>query len=770
MDLYDLLVTGRIDTKKTRLVYGDYVIVPLKRKSVTIKGEVKRPGIYEIIGEEGIKELIEFAGGFESGAYLDRAQVKRFEINLGERFFDLNLKQILDPPENNFPLLDGDEVNIFPAVQERRPIVSILGEGIMRPGVYEYRDGLTVQDLIEQAEGLKESAYLERADLVRTQDDFTKKLSIFSLQDLYLRAEDGRFVLKDGRESNFSLEKMDEITIYSDFEMRGQDKFVTLEGHVKNHGRFVLPENMTLFDLIFSRGGFQDEEFKKSAFLELGHVFRKIPGQVDEEILTFNLGDLLAGNPGENMGLEDGDRVVIYAYEILEEKPFVTIEGLVNKPGRYNLSKNLTMEDLILLAGGLRPDAYIVEAIIGRLKPGMDEAVKSLIIPIRENFSTLSPDQKTLLEAYDEIVVRNTPEGEPMPVVSVRGEVKYPGNYSLPSRSTRIATIIQRSGGLKISAFPEGAVLFRRADVITMSPNSNPVLEKVSINLKKALLNPTGKFDLILENGDYIYVPPNPMTVEVKGAVNKPALFQFRTGAKINDYIEMAGGFAPGADRSELIVQLPNQEAARRKMFLFFKLNMKVLPGSVIEVPFRGAEQAAEYVEVRGAVVRPMLIQYRERETLDYYIDLCGGYKRDADIYDVVVHGAEGQAVERYGIGLFNPVIQPGSVIAVPYVDESRTRAPVQVGEVEVRGAVRFPMAVRFVAGKPLSYYIGFCGGFQANSDALNMIIRYPDGSLVERGGEADFSPEIVPGCILEIPIIEEVSDQGEADNAQRSR
>jgi protein involved in polysaccharide export with SLBB domain len=519
VDLYEFLITSKLDIKKSRILYGDYVLVPLKAKSVTIKGEVKRPGIYELIGNEGIKELIGFAGGLASNAYLKRIQIRRFEISAGEKFIDLDGESILNDPNQNFTLADGDRVTLFPNIVVRRRMVEIQGEGIKRPGVYQYTSGMTVKDLIEQAEGLKEDIYLERADLVRTAEDFSKMLTIFSLKDLYKEESPGHYVYTGAEEKNFKLKEMDQIMTYSSYEIKGKDKYVTLEGHVKEPGKYILPENMTLYDLIFSRGGFQDEDFKKRGYLELAHIFRKTSGELGESLISFNLGKLLAGDPSENVKLEGEDKIFIYTYEAMKTKPFVTIEGLVKRPGVYDLSENMTLEDLILVAGGLRPDAYKVEAVIartGRGKGGSEGEKKeapariaTVVVPIKENFAVLPEPEKTRLEIYDKVVIRNLPEWEPLPVATVEGQVVYPGSYSLESREERISGIIRKCGGLKKEAFPEGAVLYRRKNIIEMTRERQEGSEKVAINLKEALNNPGSPYDLVLKDDDRIYIPYN---------------------------------------------------------------------------------------------------------------------------------------------------------------------------------------------------------------------------------------------------------------------
>ncbi|GAH61722.1 unnamed protein product, partial [marine sediment metagenome] len=287
-------------------------------------------------------------------------------------------------------------------------------------------------------------------------------------------------------EKNFALKELDQINIYSSYEMKGKEKYVTVEGQVKEPGTYILPENMTLYDLIFSRGGFQDKDFRKRTYLELAHVFRKIPGELEERVCTFNLRKLLEGDPEENMSLEDSDRVMIYSYETMETKPYVTIEGLIKRPGTYQLAENITLEDLILLAGGLRPDAYKVEAVIARMGPGAEEEgqrkVATIVVPVPSDFAIIPDEDKTPLETYDKIVIRNLPEWEPSSVVSVEGQVKYPGSYSLEVKEERISSIARRVGGFKKEAYPEGATLFRRKDIIEMSRERQQQREKVRAN------------------------------------------------------------------------------------------------------------------------------------------------------------------------------------------------------------------------------------------------------------------------------------------------
>ena len=759
VDLYDFLLTGEIDTKKSRIRYNDYIIVPLKGKSVTITGEVKRPGIYEITGDEGIKNLVQFAGGLTSNAYLKRCQIRRHEISVGEKYIDLNIESIFNDHQDDFALVDGDEVTIFPNIVVRKRMVEIIGDGIKRPGTYEYLPGMTIKDLIEKAEGMKEAVFLERADLVRTEEDFSKRLTVFSLKDLFKRDKKNSYVYSGNEKKNFKLIEMDQITIYSSYEMKGEDKHVTLIGHVKEPGTYILPENMTLYDLIFSKGGFQDEGFKKRAYLDLAHIFRKVSGDLEERVITFNLGKLLEGNLEENSSLEDSDRVRIYSYETMETKPFVSIEGLVKRAGIFPLAENMTLEDLILIAGGLRPDAYKVEAVIARMQPEEAEGQKkvaTIVVPVESNFASILDEEKTRLETYDKVVIRNLPEWEPSPVVSVEGQVKYPGSYSLEETEERVSSIIRRAGGLKKTAYSEGGVLFRRKDIVEMTRERQNEKRKISINLREALGNPGGPNDFILKDGDQIFVPYNPGIVEVKGAVKNPSFLQYREGKKMDYYIKLCGGYHQEADKSNTIAYLPNNAAYMKKRFLFFRSSPSILPGSTIEVPFkgeipfRGEEKSIEIVEVRGAVQKPTLAQYRAKGRLDYYINLCGGLTQNADIENIVIYLPSGSSIERKGALTFNPEILPGSIVEIPV---RRVEREFETGAVRVRGAVMRPSLIRYRAGEKYNYYIDFCGGLTQNADIENIVIYLPSGSSIERKGALTFNPEILPGSVIEVPL-----------------
>jgi protein involved in polysaccharide export with SLBB domain len=599
VDLYDFLLNGKLDTKSIQVRVGDYVMVPLKAKSVTIRGEVKREGVYEAIGREGLKDLVRFAGGLTSNAYLKRVQVRRHEANAGERILDLNLEEIQEGTRPDFVLEDGDQVTIFPNVLVRRRLVEILGDGVRRPGIYQLTPGMRLDDLVQRAEGLREGVYLDRVDFIRMNDDLSRTLTQLSFRDLYTEFPPGQYRRSGPDEKNPELRGMDVVQTYSTYEMKGRDKKVYLEGRVKEPGVYVIADNATLYDVLFARGGFQDEEFRRRTYLPLAHIFRKRAGETAEKLIPFSLEKLLAGDPKENHTLQADDRIVIYSFEELTGRTTVSIEGLVKKPGSFRFADRMTVQDLILAAGGLTPDAYKVEAVIARSGRGGDAGngdeasgeeklqEKTIVVPIDATVGLQTGEKKTRLEPFDKVTIRNLADWEPLPVVAVTGEALYPGNYTLTSREERLASVVSRAGGFKPDALPEGAVLYRKRNVIDESPATAAGAASVAISLVEAMRRPGGEYDLILKDGDRLFIPTNPGIVEVRGAVRRPVVLQYEKGAGLKHYIDRCGGYLEDADRKGVVVHEPNGTASRVRSFVGFRVSPDVQPGSVIEVPRR---------------------------------------------------------------------------------------------------------------------------------------------------------------------------------------
>ena len=246
IDFYDYLLTGK-KLKDEKLQLDDVVFIPQRGKTISIDGEVNRPGIYELKPSETLKDLLSIAGGVKASAYLNRAIIDRivpFEERaakgMDRMFTDVNLDSTLNTATKVY-LQDRDKIHIFSVMEMRQNAIKIEG-AVSRPGVYTLDEGLTLKGLIIKADSLLGDAYLERVDVIRLKSDLSQELIKLNL----------RKVLDEDIDNNILLQGSDEVKVYGMTKMV-PNTYVSIDGHVKNPGKYLLQKNMTLYDLIFLR-------------------------------------------------------------------------------------------------------------------------------------------------------------------------------------------------------------------------------------------------------------------------------------------------------------------------------------------------------------------------------------------------------------------------------------------------------------------------------------------------------------------------------------
>lgn len=793
VDLYDYFLNGNIDASKIHLVPGDSIMVPLKKKAVTIKGEVRRPNAYEMVGDEGMRELINFAGGFSPDAYLKQSQIRRFEINRGEIIMDVDLGQVAGAT-GNMPLMDGDVVTVAKNIQVRKNSVSIKGEGITRAGTYEWTPGMKLADLIAKAEGLREYAYLDRADLIRTEDDFSKKLTVLSLNELYRRDDNGQFLLGDNAEKNIPLREMDEIVVQSAYGMQGKDPQVTLEGHVKEPGKYPLAKDMTLYDLLFARGGFQDATFRKSTYLARAHIYRTVEGEVGKKILNFNLGELLDNKDSSaNLSLEEDDVIHIYASQELAKQQIVKIEGLVDRPGDYPYAENMSLRDLLVVAGGLRPGTERAEAIIAR--PDIEGNSRSMVVPISTDYTRLPKEQRTLIQPGDKITLVGLAGQDRF--VSLEGHVKTPGKFILTKDMTLHDLVATRGGFQDLTfrrkAFPDMAHIFRK----TSGENGTRI---IPFNLG-ALLDDNPDANQTLEEDDVIRVYSyeemrTPQSVRIDGLVKKPGSFPLAEGMSLEDLIMMAGGLLPEAFRVEAaIARSEKADSADAGALLMTTLKVPVSLKDYASLPTErrtllkaddrvtlravpGWEKVPS-VQVEGEVNEPGNFTLQgEAETVSSLILRAGGLKKQALPEGAIVKRKKGivtmseqNSAEYYDITVNLPLAlaNPGSADDIVLKGDDRLFIPTNPGIVEVRGAVKRPLTLQHLPERSLEDYIALCGGYLDKADPDNLTVFAANKVAITqqvrggtaKGGVKNRKPlagkaSIPAGSVIEIPFLRE--------------
>jgi polysaccharide biosynthesis/export protein len=366
VDLYDYLVSG--DPRgDVRLEHGDIVFVPVAGPRVWLKGAVRREALYELRDGDDLASLVGYAGGFQARAHVQRIQIDRI-LPPGQRspgrdrvLQDIDLVSFLRRQEpQRVGLQDGDIVQVFTVSDRRRHRVTLSGD-VRRPGVYEWLPGMTLGQLLSRADGLEESAYTARAHIFR------------------LIEEDGRRRLIRTELSNpevvqtLPLIDLDSIVVFSR-EQLANPRHVTIDGFVKNPGRYELAEGMSLRDLVLAAGGFVDgahtpeAEVARSAdhrtrTARMAEVIR-VPLEAlgyggpasDERARQPDLPDWTPG--GDEFELQHGDRVFVRRSPGYFASQTVAVSGEVLFPGSYVLeSRQETLVDVLRRAGGLAPEA-----------------------------------------------------------------------------------------------------------------------------------------------------------------------------------------------------------------------------------------------------------------------------------------------------------------------------------------------------------------------------------------------------------------------------
>jgi polysaccharide biosynthesis/export protein len=571
VDIYDYLLEGKL-IGDVRLQNNDMIFIPPRKKSVSVKGEIIRPAIYELKENENLNKLLDFSGGLKTTAYIGRAQIERivpFEQRTRQSpekvIIDIDLASVIRKSISDVPLYDRDIITIFPIIDAIGNYVTVIGS-VRRPGNYEISRVSTIKELIDEADGLLSETYYGKADILRTMPD---QSHVFITIDLAK-------AIDDDPENNIYLEGRDVVKIYSVYELVDKQT-VSISGYVKNPFTLPYAENLTLYDMVFRAGGLQDPVFRGRAFTLRGDLIRLNPDGLTTRIIPFDLEKLLHDR-SFNMELKPGDKIFIYRADV--EKildKYITVEGQVRNPGRFPLNTNMTVMDAILQAGGFTEDALRTDAYVGRVRPGGypgDKISETHQVELPLNFDKKLTGEESgsgtgfYLQHKDVVVVRKNPLYEEQRKVTITGEVVYPGTYVLESKNQTLSDLLAMSGGPTSEAFLLGTE-FKRNGI------------NLNVDFEKLIYDKSEKHNVLLKNGDNIFIPKKPNTVLVTGEVNYPGLFKFVPGDGVKDYIDKAGGITDSANY--ILYRKANGEAAKVG-FGWFSGNPTVYDGSVITV------------------------------------------------------------------------------------------------------------------------------------------------------------------------------------------
>jgi len=524
---------------------------------VYVGGMVNKPGAYKLTAISSVLTALYAAGGLNENADFRHVSVIKPDGTIDSVDLYSNLLGVFsskpDKIDHNYMIMVKGET--FP--------VQITG-AVNQPGTYDLKSGENFKTLLGFAGGPVSSAWLGTVEVQRI-------VLGSGIQSLSFDASKG---------GDFTLFPGDKIQINKS--VSTSFGLITVDGAVKQPGVFQYISGMRIKDIVEKAGGLFDW-----AYLERGQL---LITEADSSlsIKAFHLGKAMKGDPAENLIITDRSTIIIKSIWEIDSRYNVNIIGYVNLPRSATFRKGMTVGDAIFLANGFSKDAYTAIVEVARVDPNDSTNNDRTIAFVKtiKNKGILSKDNHDLdfpLEPMDQIFVRKNPYFEIQRTVVLRGEVKFPGSYSLTSKDEKLSSVIARAGGLKSTAYLEGSTIFRNKDNVGM----------IALDFKEAIDDQESIENLILMPEDEITIPERDYTVKVKGQVPVETSILYNEGASVSYYIEQAGGLNEMADNDKIYVILPNGRIFRPGYFWSF--HQEILSGSVIIVPTREREEPVDW-------------------------------------------------------------------------------------------------------------------------------------------------------------------------------
>jgi protein involved in polysaccharide export with SLBB domain len=581
-DLYDLLLKGD-KSKDVILQAGDVIFIPVTGPLVGVAGNVKRPAVYELTDRHDLERLIEYAGGIIPTAFTQQIQIERIVKGEKQVVVDIDDKHL--ERASRFSLQDADLVKIFSIVDANVNAVYLRGN-VKRPGKYEYKSGMTVRDIIPSPDGLLPETHYDYALILR--------LKAPSMESFLIPFNLGKFVFHGDPANDIPLQPQDQIFVFNKWFFKDKPHF-SIAGEVRQGGRFDLSGNARIKDAILAAGG-----LTRDALMRKGEIIR-VNAQREYLALYFDVEKAMAGDPQNNIPLQDEDHIIVHSVWEDRYRKSVSIEGDVLKPGVYQFTEGMTVRELVFRAGNILESAYLEQAEILYQDIGQGQSVTYLL----KNFNlgkALQGDSEhnVRLGPYDRLMIKRIADWRREEFVTLEGEVLYPGRYAI-RKGERLSSLIERAGGYMPEAYLRGAVFTRQsvqalqqegiaemakrlerdllvqgaAGVSTALTADEVKAREVELRQKQAFietirqLRATGRmtirlahqrllkgseYDLELEGGDRLVIPQRNSVVNVMGAVMAQASYIYLDKFDYRDYINMAGGYASYANESDVFV------------------------------------------------------------------------------------------------------------------------------------------------------------------------------------------------------------------------
>ncbi|HEX6628876.1 MAG TPA: SLBB domain-containing protein [Gemmatimonadaceae bacterium] len=576
-----------------------FYITPARLGSnqIFVTGDVVRPGSYRVSSAGTALTALYAARGPNDNGSLRNVLIRRGGVaadTLDVYDYLLNGNTAHDVRLNN-----GDLV--FVPIHGAR--VRIVGE-IARPATYEIKPRETLSDALRFAGGFTATAARRRVQIERIVPPDQRvsggrdRIVTEIVSDAFTSGTGPTVPVLDG----------DVIRVFS-VASRVRNR-IYVRGDVWSPGSLGIAPGMRVSDALRLAGGVRPDVY-------LGQVLitRTQPDSSREQ-LRAALRDT-TGAVINDMPLQEDDEIRVFSTSEFRPTRYVAINGAVHKSGQFPYREGMTVRDLVLLAGGLDQSAYLNEAEIARLPTNRAGGVTASTFRVPLDSSYIferGPDGKYLgppglpagsgpsgdvvVQPYDNVLILRQPNWELQRTAVISGEVRYPGRYSLKTKTEKLTDLIERAGGLTPDAYANGVVFYRRSNGVG----------RIGIELPNVLKNPRSLDNLPLQDGDSLFIPRYNAVVNVLGAVNSPVSVTYAPGKTIEYYVRAAGGPTRKADTGRSYVTQPNGKVeAREKHFLLPDGVPKPLPGSTIFVPERDPADRPTDILANAGVIAQVL-------------------------------------------------------------------------------------------------------------------------------------------------------------------
>lgn len=607
--------------------------------NITVVGEVAIPGTYTLSAFSTVFNALYSVGGITENGTLRNIKVYR-ESKLVTQL-DAYDFLISGDNKSNVRLQNNDVILVEPYTNR-----VVINGAVKRSAIFELKDNESLSDLIGYAGGFTEDAFSEQVNVIRNVGKEKVVADVFENQfDIFTPKPGDVYEVK-----------------------RVLDRFsnrVQIKGAVFRPGQYSIPGELTIKQLIEKADG-----LKGDASLSRALIIRTNP-DLSTENIPINLKDLISGTASD-LQLQREDVVQIFSIYDLKEESYIEVSGEVNSGGVFRFSDHMTIEDVLVLAGGFKSSASESKIEItrrfGDAKAGNVSEV--FVVDVDRDLSLKSGDNTFKLQPFDHVIVRKNPDFFVQKFVAIEGEVTYPGNYAIKNQTERISSLLERAGGVNKYAYIEGATLLRKTEFHSEISNIEQKVQAL-----EALLNRYAEADPSLSESELAQVARlnqqlnelDKQSLDIEGDpfyAKKERLREIVQRNALFGDVQLGNSDAIGINLKKILEE-PNS-----------KYDLILEEGDVLVLP-----KQQETVRLRGRVLYPTTVVYESNRNLKHFIHLAGGFGNRAQRKNTYVIYANGSVAKTKRFLFFKayPQVSPGAEIIVP---TKPPKLPIAISEV----------------------------------------------------------------------------------------